>query len=258
MRTLAVRAIAGVFAVSWIVLPGFGAIDLAVTWSSDWPQVLEAGWGLFSTVVVGAAFVLFALRPRASRPVALQLVAATIALGVAAVASEEARLLWFAAALALEAAIVSAVAQRQWRDPPTPGGRIDPSWPLLVVAAVGTVPWLAYALDMWALNRERRVDADITIGVDHYSMQGAFALSLVLLSLLAALRSDVRPFTPVCAGVAASYLGLVSLAWQDAAGGFDRLWSIAAIAWGITLVLLSLLPLASRRRALLGDHVQTM
>jgi hypothetical protein len=38
------RATAGLFAVSWVVLPGFGAIDLAVTWSADWPQVLEAGW----------------------------------------------------------------------------------------------------------------------------------------------------------------------------------------------------------------------
>ena len=87
-------------------------------------------------------------------------------------------------------------------------------------------------------------------------MQGALALSLVLLSFIAVLRSDVRPFTPVCAGVAASYLGLVSLAWRGAAGGFDRSWSVAAIVWGIALVLVPLLPLASRRRALLGDHAQ--
>ena len=45
MQVAALRAIAGLFALSWIVVPGFGAIDLAVTWSSDWLQVLEAGWG---------------------------------------------------------------------------------------------------------------------------------------------------------------------------------------------------------------------
>ena len=253
---VAVRAIASLFAVSWIVLPGFGAIDLAVTWSSDWPQVLEAGWGLFSTVIVGAAFVLLAVRPRRSKSVALQLALATVTLAASAVVADEGRLLWFAAALALETAIVSGLSRRLWRDGPDSGGRIDLSRPLLLLAAIGAAPWLAYALDMWALNREGRVDADITIGIDHYSMQGALALSLVLMSFLAAVRSDMRPFTPVCAGVAASYLGLVSVAWQDAAAGLDTSWSIAAFVWGIALLLAPLLPLASRRRSLLGSDAQ--
>ena len=64
MRRVAVRLLAGLFAVGWLVFPGFGAIDLSVTWDADWPQVLEAGWGLFFTVIVGAAFALVALRPR--------------------------------------------------------------------------------------------------------------------------------------------------------------------------------------------------
>ena len=50
----------GVLDFCWIVLPGFGAIDLSVTWSPDWPQVLEAGWGLQFTVLVGAPFVVAA------------------------------------------------------------------------------------------------------------------------------------------------------------------------------------------------------
>jgi len=58
MRQLAARGLSGLFAVSWLVLPGFGLIDLSVTWNADWPQVLEAGWGLFATAIVAAAFVL--------------------------------------------------------------------------------------------------------------------------------------------------------------------------------------------------------
>ena len=50
----------------------------------------------------------------------------------------------------------------------------------------GFIPWLSYALHMWALNREDRSDSDITMGVDHYSVQGALALSLAVLPLLAA------------------------------------------------------------------------
>ena len=86
---------------------------------------------------------------------------------------------------------------------------------------------------MWALNREDRSDSDVTLGIDHYSVQGALALSLALLPLLAAFREDVRPFVPVCASVAAFYLGLVSLAWPNSPGGFGRAWSVAAMAWAL-------------------------
>src|SRR5687767_1929591 len=106
MRETVVRAIAGLFAFGWVVVPGFGAIDLAVTWSSDWPQVLEAGWGLFFTALVGAAFVLVATRPRACGPGLIQLVLTSGALAVSAAVADEPPLFWLAAALALETAIV--------------------------------------------------------------------------------------------------------------------------------------------------------
>ena len=91
VRLTTLRVLAGLFAVSSVVLPGFGAIDLSVTWSSDWPQVLEAGWGLYATVLVGAAFALVAVRPRRSRPAVAQLVVATVALAVSAPAADEPR-----------------------------------------------------------------------------------------------------------------------------------------------------------------------
>jgi hypothetical protein len=30
---------------------------------------------------------------------------------------------------------------------------------------------------MWDLNRQDRPDADITVGIDHYSVQGAYRLA---------------------------------------------------------------------------------
>jgi hypothetical protein len=245
---VAVRALAALVAASWIVVPGFGAPDLAVTWNEDWPQVLEAGWGLFATVIVGAAFVLVAVRPRASSRVAPQLVLAAVALALSAAIAREGRLLWFAAALALETAAVVALCRRIRPDGRPTGGRLDPSGPLLVLAVVGAGPWLAYALDLWALNRAELVDADLTLGIDHYSMQGALPLCLVLLSFLAALSSEARPFTPVCVGLAAAYLGLVSFAWQDAAGGFERSWSVAAVAWGVAVAVVPLRSVSGRER----------
>ena len=233
MRLAAGRVLAGLCAVSWFVFPGFGVIDLSVTWSADWPQVLEAGWGLFATVIVGAAFILVAVRPRRSATGAAQLVVATVALAISAVAANESGLLVLVALLALQATIVGGLLRGAWA-----GGTdfwAPRSWgisrPSLVVALAGVIPWLAYALHMWALNRENRSDSDITLGIDHYSVQGALALSLAVLPVWAALREDARPFVPLCASLAAFYLGLVSLAWPSSPGGLGRAWSAAAMAW---------------------------
>jgi hypothetical protein len=234
MRAAVGRVLAGVFALSWLVLPGFGIVDLTVTWNASWPQVLEAGWGLFSAVIVGLAFVILGARPRASRPAAAQLVIAAVSLAVSGVISEESGLLWFAAALALQTAVVSGLCRPGFRGD---GRRWPPrvARPMLFLAAVGVAPWSAYALHMWALNRQGE-PGDVSVGIDHYSMQGALALALALLPVLAAFRPDVSPFVPACAGIAAAYLGLVSLAWQDSPGAFATAWSAAAIVWGLALV----------------------
>ena len=101
---------------------------------------------------------------------------------------------------------------------------------------------------MWTLNREDRSDSDITMGIDHYSVQGALALSLAVLPILAAWRQDVRPFVPVCASVAAFYLGLVSLAWPSSPGGLGRAWSVAAMTWALTLLAVTVARFRARRR----------
>lgn len=66
MPFVAVRALALLFALSWLIIPGFGLIDLSVTWSPDWPVMLEAGRGLFFSVFVGLAFLVVALFPKRS------------------------------------------------------------------------------------------------------------------------------------------------------------------------------------------------
>jgi hypothetical protein len=230
MRSIALRVCAGLFALSWIVFPGFGAIDLSVTWNEDWPQVLEAGWGLFSTVIVAVPFVLVTLRPRATPSAVAQLAVAALALVVSAVVAEEAGLLWFAAGLILQTGVVALLHRG------TPAERPTVSRPILLLGVVGAVPWLVYALRMWAANRENRPGSDLTIGVDHYSMQGALALSLALLPLLAGLHPRLRPLGPACAGVAALYLAVVSLGWPDAAAALGKTWSLAAAAWAVAVL----------------------
>ena len=219
------------FALVWLV-PGFGAIDLTVTWDPDWPQVLEAGWGVFFTFLVAAPFVLVAVRPGAARPAVVQLAVAAAALAASAPIANEAGVAALAAVLAVETAVVAALLGLGW----DLRRSRDVSVPLLALGAVGAGPWLAYAFQMWAANREARFDSDVTNGVDHYSVQGALGLALAALPLLAGVRADLRRLVPACCGVAAAYLGLVSYAWPDAAGGFGRAWSVAAMAWGAVLV----------------------
>jgi hypothetical protein len=64
----AFRVLAVLFALTWLIVPGFGLIDLSVTWDPDWPVVLEASWGVFMTVLVGGSFLALALRPTRSAP----------------------------------------------------------------------------------------------------------------------------------------------------------------------------------------------
>jgi len=248
VRLVLARVLAFLFAASWIVVPGFGAIDLSVTWDSDWPQVLEAGWGLFFTVLVGVAFAGVAVRPGSSGPPVAQLAVSAFALAVSAVAGSETPLAWVAVLLALETLVVAWLAgspRRSW----TARGV---SAPMLALAAVGLVPWIVYALDMWESNRQERPDSDITNGIDHYAVQGALGLALAVLPPLVALRPALTPLVPMCAGISAAYLGLVSLAWQDAAAGFGRAWSVAAIAWGLGLVAVSVVAAVRRSRRAIG------
>ena len=235
LRAVLTRAVAALFAAGWLVFPGFGLIDLSVTWDQSWPRVLEAGWGLFSTLIVGAAFLLVAFRPRSSTTAVAQLAVATISLGISAAVATEGRLVWLAALLAVQSAIVAALGHpaRRRATEEEPGWRRAPR-PLVVLATAGIVPWLAYALHMWELNR-RDNPVDVTLGIDHFAVQGAVALALALLPVLAALRTDASLFVCACAGIGASYLGLVSLAAPHSAGGLTRGWSLAAIGWGLAL-----------------------
>jgi hypothetical protein len=57
-----------------------------------------------------------------------------------------------------------------------------------VLAVAAAAPWTMHALAMYRLNRVNVFDAtgDISMGTDHHTVQGALAVTLVALSVLAA------------------------------------------------------------------------
>lgn len=231
-----VRVVAALCALTWLTFPGFGLIDLSVTWNAAWPQVLEAGWGLFFTVLVAAPFGLVVVGPRRVSTSAAQLGVAAAALAVSALLADEPRLVLLSLAIAVETAVVVWLAydllERQ-------GWQPRPSAPLALVALAAAGPWLVYASRMYDLNREglSAVAGDVSIGIDHYAVQGGVALAITALALLAVVFPAGRRFSGSCAGLTAAYLGVVSYAWPDAAGGFGRWWSAGAVLWGLALVL---------------------
>jgi hypothetical protein len=227
------QALALIFAASWITFPGWAGPDLIASWSPDWPRVLEGGWGVFSAVVVAVPFAMLALG-RTSRAPIVQLAVAASAYAVSAAAGREPQLLWLAAGLALETLLVVPLARR--------GARIAlaPSKPLLLLGAAGGAAWIVYAVDMWSANRHDADPPDVTMGIDHYAVQGGLALVLAVLPLLAGLSRELRPLLAVSAGVAGAYLGLVSAASAPTEARLRLAWAIAAIGWGIAVAAVGL------------------
>jgi hypothetical protein len=131
-------------------------------------------------------------------------------------------------------------------------------WPLLVVAAAGVVPWLVHAERMFRGSRRSAGETinELTMNVDHYTVQGAWALSLPALALVAACWPRGRMHLGVSVGLSAGYVGLVSYAFPGTWAGFSPSWSVAVMAWAAAVAVLALVPARSEPGQLRGQVVQ--
>lgn len=250
MRSLGIRVVAGFFALTWLVFPGFGLVDLGVTWDPDWAVVLNASWGTFMTVLVGGSFLTVAAVPTRPAPALATFAVSLATWCAAAVVGQEPELLLYIGVLAAEAALLTRLLARLAdREPLRPAG-----WslrvPLLVVAAAAVVPGLWHAERMLRASRRNAGETinELTMNVDHYTVQGAWALALPALALLAACWPRGRAHLGVGAGLCAAYVGLVSAAFPGTWAGFPPAWSLACMAWGAALAVLSL-PVGTRRHS---------
>ena len=99
-----VRVLAVLFALTWLIFPGFGLIDLSVTWDPEWPVVLEASWGVFMSVLVGGSFLAVAVRPHRAAAATVTLFVALSAMLLSAAVGLEWPLLGYAGLLVLQGA----------------------------------------------------------------------------------------------------------------------------------------------------------
>jgi hypothetical protein len=123
-----------------------------------------------------------------------------------------------------------------WALRPTEGrpfpGRPSPILLVLVVAAA--VPLVAYTLGQAELQRID--DTSEHAELFHWVETSFYALGIVLLGLLVAVRPAAYRLSAWSAGVALAVLGGASVAFPDRASALDSGWALAALVGGIVFV----------------------
>jgi len=196
--------------------------------------LIETGWGLTYLVLVAVPLATLAVRPgRVVALVQVGLVGAALAVGALLAGSQQHLLpaggvMLTAVVLAWLGRARSPMARtRRW-------GRPAPVTGLL--AGVAVLPAAAYAWDM-ARSTE---NPEETWGLDHYPVQAAFAVAVVLVALLAAYaatgHSRGRWLPALTAAFSAAWFGVLCTIWPDRLGSPGVGWAVVAIGWAVVLV----------------------
>ncbi|GGK82886.1 hypothetical protein [Ornithinimicrobium pekingense] len=218
-----------------------GVIDLLtlpgwVDQQYEWEVPLEASWGALFTFLVAGAHLWVAVRPHTPWPAFLQLGICAVSLLAGAVAGADWRLLPVALGVVVSALVLWWLLGR----PPIPSGQRPQVRPdLLAVAAAGLLLWVPYA--GFALERSRAgVLGSVTQGVEHWPVQGATGLALVLGSFALALWATGRPLLRAAVSLSAVYIGMAELAYPDREGAMGSVvWGTGVTLWGLLVALLA-------------------
>ncbi|MGZ4614034.1 MAG: hypothetical protein ACXV4A_00600 [Actinomycetes bacterium] len=232
----------------------FGLIDLLVVIIQDDRfydfYLLETGWGLLYTLLVGVALIVFAFRPRSGVLLQQLLVVAAAVLVCAAVTPAVAQTVpaLFLAGTAVALAVWSGLGLALVRGLSL--RNVDRG--MAALALVAAVAAVHYASEMIEASRAGAADDD-TWGLMHLPMQAAFGLSVAgvaTLSVLAcAAASPGWETSALSAAVAAAWLGAVSVAYPGHLGSLGRTGGFAAVVWGGALAAGALRAAGAGRRS---------
>ena len=236
----AVRIVAVLAVLLWWLFM-YGLIDLSTPFGAVPADLqfydvymLEGGWGLLYTVLLGVPAVALLWRPASPHP-AVQHVVVGAALALAAVATPElGHLLPAAAAIGLGLGVLTITAG----GPRWPSGYLRSPrglwWVPAAVAAAAVVPAVGYALECLDAARAG-VPGDDTNGLDHWPAQGAFAVAVVLVAAHAVLARGGR--VPAwCAAVSAAWFGALSWTYPDHLASAGTTGGVAAMAWAVAYI----------------------
>jgi hypothetical protein len=118
------------------------------------------------------------------------------------------------------------------REPALAVGRLSPF--LAVLVAVAALPLVIYALEQAELQR---IDfSSEHAEFNHWVETSFYAVAVLLLGLVAALRPAADRLTAWCAGLGLSILGGASLALGHYASSLDGPWAWAALLGGLVFI----------------------
>jgi hypothetical protein len=104
---------------------------------------------------------------------------------------------------------------------------------LAVISMLGAIPAVSYAVSMLTQARQ-------FVGpphhADRFAEMAAAAIAIVLVGLLAALKTQGWRIPAWSAGAAAIVVGLASIVFPDAPGAVGQAWGALAVAWGVLFV----------------------
>jgi hypothetical protein len=219
----------------------FGIVDLMTLpgWVDQryvWAVSLEASWGSLMTFVVAASYASIALNPRSPWAGTVLLAVAGMALVLSAIFGTDTRPLPLALIVAVPA-VGLLYSSRQEIAPPSRSLR--PAWLHLLMGAAGVPLWLPYSIHALQMSRLEPNAGHDTWGIEHWPVQGAVGITVLVAALLMGWWSQGRPLLRVSISLSAVYIGVAMLAYPDRAGAMESpMWGVAMVLWGTVLALL--------------------
>ncbi|HEV2058688.1 MAG TPA: hypothetical protein VGR11_04980 [Solirubrobacteraceae bacterium] len=214
----------------------FGLIDLlafAMREAFHATLLLETGWGLLFFFLVAVPLVAVAVRASAVFSSALAQVAlvAVAVIAAAVLSASPEHMLVAAGLLGTVAALVVLAGDRpwavmaKWRWSAVPG--------VLVILALA--PCLAYAWEAARMTGSTAV-IDVMWGLDHWPVQAALPLALLLTGALAAGHPPGWRLPTWSAGIAAVWFAVVCSLEPNLAGSVSRPWATVTFLWSAAFI----------------------
>jgi hypothetical protein len=249
-RRVAFKAMAFFFGLIWLYFC-FGLIDLSALLAGPGPVeeavaveedvgVLSVAYGAVATFMVAGAFFAQAWAPRGWPAATQQIAALTLAFAAAGVVGLDP--LSFISVATLITMLAILLALHPLRRPDLRPSTRSISLPVLLVTALGALPWLVYAWSTSANSRARLIPDDPASRPQAGGWAGAavLAFAVLLLALLASTRTPGwrLPLWTTAATV-------LAFAWVTAApgpalpGSPGRTWGMLAAAWIVALLLVA-------------------
>lgn len=245
---VALRVAAALLAALWAVL-FFALVDLSIIfmWNDYFADVvpLEASWGAFLTFFMVVPLIVVAVRPRRYGEAVLLAGVTTVAIIIGAALAADPRPLWLAAAAAVSGAVVLALGVwgRNAGVVPTAVLNLRVTVPMAVLAVAGVPLWWPYIAH--AASAQGVLPGDMSLGIDHWPVQAAAGIAVMLAAFLAAVLVEVRVLAAIAAAMPASAIGVTMVASAGLPVATESaLWSVFAVLWGTTVAL----ALAAARR----------